>query len=689
MSAKTLNPISAAILCVSMLAAPSTIWAAPSSSGEPEPSTDCAKNPGVTQKKMTHILRSLACSQAKNFKDCEEVAGLTPAQKTVIVAGGAAATAGGVYMAKTAAKYRSENIALCQFAGLGSPEEIFSKRNVAWMLLSGAELEAFAAGGKVTCQTQHADGLLRSSSSTAAKDAGALAAKQSSEIAKQSQNVKELEAAQANAAEKSAENEKVLNEFYATDTKMQDVNEAYEKVRGEIRTKTAEMESMAKDSPKYRAYQQDIARLEEKRIQLKNNQINLKKELRLRSPPELTQRMHLASLAKQSADAEVKKLEMKLGGNLEAQKALLESQQANLKQYKAAGAEYERVARIHPTALSRDGVQASLDAVKGVGAISEEHAKNLAHIQYLLDAAEKNELMAVQRAGVSTATRMATAKAAAMLGAKTVGRVGVKVLSGVAAAAGSQVVFAGELLMGPDADADKVCLMTRPGGDLLLKLTSFAGDNNCKPRTSIKDTGEFRRILTTSGPEQMKYFNNPDFCQWLNGVYQVHAPKIKAVCTSNGATYTTDAGQHVQVAWNEKGAIERFDTFGDSGMAEDQMHSVFIKDDKVDSIGMVLSYKQAKMEQSFKSSAFDSKAQKLFKYPVDEKQVGAKYKHKTESAYLGYHLATLSLAEIKSCCNPGDPAVESSTCSSRYGIRSGNGVATPSGVGGSSGGGAR
>jgi hypothetical protein len=672
-----------------MLATPSAIWAAPSSNSEPEPSTDCAKNPGVTQKKMTHILRSLACSQAKNFKDCEEVAGLTAAQKTAIAAGGAAATAGGVYMAKTAAKYRSENIALCQFAGLGSPEEIFSKRNVAWMLLSGAELEAFAAGSKVTCQTQHADGLLRSSSSNAAKDANAQVTKQSGEIAKQSQNVKDLEAGVKNAAQASAEYDKALNEFYSTDSRMKDTNEALEKVRAEISAKTAEMGSMAKDSPKYRAYQQDMDRLIEKRTQLKTTLENLKRSMMPHADPALTQRIQAASKAKQNADAEVKKLETKLGGNLDTQKALLEKQQENLKQYKAAGAEYERVSRQHSTGLSRQRVQASLDAVKEVGAVSEEHAKNLAHIQYLLDAAERNELMAVQRAGVSAATRMATAKAAAMLGAKTVGRAGLKVLSGVAAAAGSTVVFAGELYMGPDADADKACLMTRPGSDLLLKLTSFAGDNNCKPRTSIKDTGEFRKILTTSGPEQMKYFNNPDFCQWLNDVYQVHAPKIKATCTSSGATYTTDAGQHVQVAWNASGGIERFDAFGDSGMSEDQMHSVFIKDGKVDSVGMVLSHKQSKMEQSFKSPAFDSKSQHIFKYPANEQQVGAMYKQKTESAYLGYHLATLSLAEIKSCCHPGDPAVESSTCSSRYGIRSNTGTAAPSGVGGTSGEGAR
>jgi hypothetical protein len=630
---------------------------------QPPLTTDCAKNPAATQKKMTHILRSLGCSQVKNLNDCEMVAGLMPQAI-------GAAIKGASKMSQTAKKYRPENIAACEFVWLFNPEDSFAKLSIAWMLFGSTTGNAAGLPGKLSCQAAHADGLLRSTSGAAAKDAKEMTAKQQGEVAKQSQNVKNLEAAREKYDNAVAALNNAEKQSFALDDQLKDASDKLEQVKEEIASRTKEMESMAKDSFKYQSYQKEVDRLTKERSNLKMLVEQGKSRIRNQIPDNLLKTLNEASKAKAAAYAELSALEKNLGGNLQYQKDLLDVQQANLKQYKEAGTQYEKAMRAGAT--TKEGVQASLDAVKSVGAVNEAHAKSLANIQYLLDAAERSEVMAVQRAGISAASRLATAKAAAALGARAVGRAGVKILSGVATAAGSSVAMAADLATtaGNSNVGDEACLMSGVGREKLLKLTSFSAENHCKAEPSIKDPGEFRSILASSGADQMAYFNNAEFCTWLNDVYKVHAPKIKATCTTDGASYTTDTGKHIQVSWNPDGSIKRVNSYGDGNETDDAMYSVFMKNNQVDSIGMVLSYKQSSMERSFKSPAFDDKAQKQFKLPVSEQQVGAKYKQKTDSLNTSFHLQALSIAEIKSCCQPGDPAVEDSTCSSRYGIQS-------------------
>ncbi|GEM_PF-4895289 len=625
--------------------------------------TQCGKDPATAQKKMTHILRSLACSQAKSIGDCEKAAGLAPA--AVAVAGTAGATA----MVKAAQKFRPSNIAGCKFGYAPYTPQI--------PFLNLFRSEPAHANLK-SCQLMQVETNLTSSTRQALMEADGQIARQTAEIAKQTKTIEALSEATSNAEKAARELKAAEAAYYATDIQMKDLADSIEKARIDIKNNTAAMEAMDPNSSKYKYMKQETDALRAKRADLMQK-LSARKTV-VGMPETHRARLQAASQAKAQAESALKTAEKSMG-TLSSQENLLQNQKNRLADLTKAKEGYTKALKPGARTLGSPTATANaVEAVKAVGAISEDHAKNLRHLDFLLDTAERQGILNAQRMATSTAARESARAAMAALGKKAVGRVGLKVIGGVVLAATGPIAMAAEVgielgLLGAEP-TDAHCLDDSMDRYEMRHLTSFTQKNKCKATPVITNVAEFRKILDLPADEQLRYFNNDVFCKWLDNVYNVHAPKMNVTCQANGARYEAPGGKFVQIKTDENGALKQYDSYGSGTENEDFMHSIyFAKNGSPEYLGIFTTHRQYLMEKSFDANAFKNNFQQKYNFnKPSQGAVGLQY----EDMKLSFANQMLAIAEIKSCCNPQSPSVEDATCYSRYGIKAGTGSSSSS-----------
>lgn len=628
--------------------------------------TQCGKDPATAQKKMTHILRSLACSQAKSLQDCEKAAGLAP---TAVVAGTAGATA----MVKAAEKFRPSNIAGCKFGYVPYTPQI--------PILNLFRSEPVFANLKA-CQVQlmNVETHLASTTRQAVMEADGQIARQAAEIAKQAKNVEALSEVTNNLEKASRELKAAEAAYYATDVQMKDLADSIEKARIDIKNNTAAMEAMDPNSSKYKYVKQETDALRAKRSELMQKLASRKTAVGM--PETHRARLQAASQAKSQADSALKAAE-KTMGTLQSQENLLQTQKNKLADLNKAKAAYSK--SLVPgtrTLASPTSTATAVDAIKSIGAISEDHAKSIRHLDFLLANAEREGIMTAQRMATSTAARESARAAMTALSKKAATKVGLKVIGGVVLAATGPLAMAAEVgielgLLGAEP-TDEHCFDDSMDRLAMKHLTRFTQKNKCQATPVITNVVEFRKILDLPADEQLRYFNNDVFCKWLDSVYSVHAPKMNVTCQTNGARYQAPGGKFVQFKTDETGIIKQYDSYGSGTEKEDFMHSIYFSaNGKPDTLGIFATHRQYLMEKSFDANAFKSNFQQKHNYDKPSQgTVGLRY----EDMKLSFANQMLSIAEINSCCNPRSPAVEDVTCYSRFGIKAGTGSASSSGI---------
>ncbi|OYZ22912.1 MAG: hypothetical protein B7Y39_07100 [Bdellovibrio sp. 28-41-41] len=627
-------------------------------------SSECSKDPGVTQKKMTHILRSLACSQAKTTQDCENAAGL---EKYA-----ASGLAGSAVVLETARRYRTPNIAACRFSQNFDEKSPFFFLEVVRSLFAADTANASLQN----CQIMHADSLVNINAAGALKDARAAIDMQTKQISEQRTRITELQDA-TKSSESAANRFKTIEaEYYASDTYLKDYSEQIQKNRTLLNTKKTELANSAKGTSKYSYLEKEIAELTAKNRELTGKLT----ERKSRFPPseEMRARLHAASVERSNASGALSNLEKKYGGNLASHLSVLGTQQAKLQELTKAKDAYRSLSSSGRILGNPKGASAAVEKIKSVGVMTEAQAKGIAHIEFLLDGAERTGLQAAQKAAVgmhaaAASARAAASKAMSAVGMRSVARVGTKVISGVVMAAGSAVAMAAEAALYTAEPTDDACFDDGPQRRQIVNMTSFSKANGCKAAVAIYDLKAFKGILDLPSDEQLAYFDNEYFCKWLNDVYEVHSPKFSNVkCNARGVSYKTSNGQNINVGWNENGEVARYDSYGDSQSYEDQMYSIYFDKGAPQQIGFINLNLQYSTPRSFSGKGFEKEKQYVFDYN-DNKKLASNYRDITTSYKTSYGLQLLGMTEIKSCCGNETPRVEDETCYKKYGLKADSG----------------
>lgn len=617
--------------------------------------TSCGKDPAATQKKMTHILRSIACSQAKSMKDCEAAAGL--ASNTT-----PAGMAGAALMGKVSEKFRPANLAGCAFAN-------FEIRNSVNAFLNVIKAESAFAGVQ-QCHLALPEYHLNLTTNGALRDVEARIAHQKAEIAKQAKAVQDYADA-AESADKAVKEFKVAERaYFATDPELKRISENLDAVREQIRLKNAEMATMAQNSSKYATFQREVAALNAQRSAL-IGKLSERKALVPYTEP-IRAELSRTSGVKGAAEAKLKSIQKALG-DFSAHEKLLQTQNEKLADLYRVRTEYQTALRSGKI-TSLEGGRNVLDRVARAGAVSEDHAKSLAHIDFMLDHAERESIIGSQRVASSSALRAASQRAMDALGRRAAGRIGIKVIGGVILAATGPLAMAAEVgieigLLGAEP-SDAHCLDDSHDKLMMAHLTQFTQKNKCKSTPIVSDINEFRKIFDLPADEQLRFFNNPEFCKWVESVFDVHSPKMNATCQPNGANIEILGGKKIQYTLGENGYIKQFNSYGVGQEPDDFMYSVYFDENGAPkNLGVFATDRQYLMERSFDANAFKLNFQRQYPFYSASSKVGMN-ENQYQSMKLGYNLQTLAITEIKSCCNPlKEPTVEDSTCYSRYGIK--------------------
>lgn len=622
---------------------------------------DCASDPATTQKKITHILRSLSCSQAKSLGDCEKAAGVDPLA--------VAETAGAAAILKTAQRYRSLNIAACKFS-MNTDKPPLWFLNLAEMFF---EAPVYAASSQA-CQRTYADNLLKLSSSTAAQEAAAAIQRQTEEISTQKQRITELREASEKSKNTALKFKTIEMDYFSTDNALKESSNQIQENRTKVADLREELARTSKTSQRYSFLEGQIKELTQKYSVLLQKLSERKRAV----PPSESMRAILqkASEEKSKAATELSSLEKKLGGNLDSHLLVLEAQEARLKELKTAEAAYRNVVQNHKIGNPAK-LEQSKEAVRSVGAMSDKHALSIRHVESLLNIAEQNELIASQRvaqgmASANIVARATASRAMTTLTSRAFLETGIKIIGGVVAAAGSLAAAAAEVVLYTSEPSDDACFDDAPTRNKIARMTYFEKAKDCKPTAEIRDLNEFRKILELDSKGQMEYFKNRYFCEWLDDVYQVHSPKISEVtCSAGGVSYSTENGQHIRASWNDHGGLSRYDSYGDSQSTQDHMYSIYFEDGTPKTLGFTNVKQQYATKRNFGARGFNKENQYQLQYKGD-RSLASIYQELTNVYRTSFSLQALTLTEIKSCCRADVPRVEDETCYKKYGLKTNN-----------------